>query len=129
MSKQKEILITHPFEEELLEKLSAASEETSINSHPAKNPEEIPDELWEKCEILYTMNTLPLPEQAPNLRWIQFHLAGIDRVVDAPILQNPEIAITTLSGVNSSQVAEYTLTMLLALSAISCLIARRWIPT
>ncbi len=64
---------------------------------------------------LYTSRALPTPEQAPRLRWIQFHWAGIDHAIDAPILQRPDLTITHLSGASASQMAEYAVMMLLAL--------------
>lgn len=67
-------------------------------------------------EVLYTFRTLPMPEQAPNLRWIQFHLAGIEEHLSAPILQAEAVQATTLSGANSPQVAEHALALILGAS-------------
>jgi phosphoglycerate dehydrogenase-like enzyme len=58
---------------------------------------------------------LPAPELVPNLRWIQFHWAGVDHIVNEPLLRKPELVATTLSGAAVSQVAEYIVMMLLAL--------------
>ena len=58
-----------------------------------------------------------------NLNWIQFHWAGIDHAIDAPILQKPELVATHLSGAAASQLAEYALMLLLALSLPS----RPWV--
>jgi phosphoglycerate dehydrogenase-like enzyme len=58
---------------------------------------------------------LPAPEQAPNLRWIQFHWAGVDHTINDPILRVPDLVATTLSGAAASQVAEYIVMMLLAM--------------
>ncbi|MBW8009936.1 MAG: D-2-hydroxyacid dehydrogenase [Chloroflexi bacterium] len=110
-----EILITTPLEDDLIAQLQAVSDDLAITVHPARQPEEIPAEIWEKTEILYTMKTLPEPDLAPNLRWIQFSMAGIDRLKSVAILQNQDIQITTLSGANTSQVAEHVLAMMLAL--------------
>jgi phosphoglycerate dehydrogenase-like enzyme len=51
---------------------------------------------------------------APNLRWIQFHYAGVDHAREAPILARPGLMATTMSGASASQVSEYVLMMLLA---------------
>jgi phosphoglycerate dehydrogenase-like enzyme len=51
----------------------------------------------------------------PNLKWIQFHYAGIDHAREAPILIKDGLSATTMSGASASQVAEYILMMLLAL--------------
>jgi phosphoglycerate dehydrogenase-like enzyme len=65
--------------------------------------------------VLYTSEILPTPKQAPNLKWIQFHYAGIDRHSNAPILQQPGVITTTLSGAHAPQMGEYVLMMVLAL--------------
>lgn len=115
MSHPIEILITLPFDSGLVNKLRGISSRLRITVHPARNPEEIPAELWSKVEVLYTNRALPDPNQAPNLSWIQFHLAGIDRLIGAPILRKPDLIITTLSGAAVPQMAEYLLMALLAL--------------
>jgi phosphoglycerate dehydrogenase-like enzyme len=115
MSEPVETLITIPFEEPLVAKLQSISPRLKITVSRARKAEEITPEIWTTVEVLYTSRALPAPDQAPNLRWIQFHWAGIDHAVNAPILQKPEMKITTLSGAASSQVAEYVLMMLVSL--------------
>jgi phosphoglycerate dehydrogenase-like enzyme len=115
MSEPVNVLITVPFPEKLISKLNGVSPRLHISVSKAKKPEEISDEEWGKVEVLYTSRILPSPQQAPNLRWIQFHFAGIDHAVDASILQKEDLVATTLSGGSASQMAEYVMTMLLAL--------------
>ena len=115
MSEAVNVLITLPFEGKLSEKLILVSPNLNIMVSQANKAEEISKELWESVDVLYTHRVLPQPEQAPNLKWIQFHWAGINHVVNAPILQRPGILVTTLSGAACTQVAEYILMMLLAL--------------
>ena len=110
-----EVLITVPFSEEHIAVLSEVSPNIQINNRVVSHPEEIPDEVWEQVEILYTRQVLPTPDQAPNLRWIQFHYAGVDHALAAPILQNPDLVATSLSGAAAPQVAEHALTLMLAL--------------
>jgi phosphoglycerate dehydrogenase-like enzyme len=74
----------------------------------------VPDELWKRCEVLYTDRIIPDDELAPNLKWVQFHYAGIDSTVGINFSERPGFTITTLSGAAASQMAEYILTMLLA---------------
>jgi len=66
--------------------------------------------------VLYTARVLPQPDQVPNLRWIQFHFAGVDHAREAPVLRKPGVIATTMSGASASQVSEYILMMLLAFS-------------
>ena len=110
-----EVLITLPFTESQVARLRSVSPRLKINLIRARKPEEVPAETWANVEVLYTNRVLPAPEQAPRLRWIQFHWAGMDHALDAPILLKPEVTATTLSGAAASQVAEYALMMLLSL--------------
>jgi phosphoglycerate dehydrogenase-like enzyme len=115
MSEQIEVLITVPFPDKLINSLIALSPRLKIHLVAAQKPAEISPDLWKRIEVLYTARILPAPDQAPRLRWIQFHMAGLDHVINAPIVSKPEVKVTTASGTMASQVAEYILTMLLGL--------------
>ena len=110
-----EVLITVPISEELLNQLRGISTRITITAIPASRPGDIPTETWARAEVLYTAHILPEPKQVPALKWIQFHYAGIDRFLEEPLLKKDGLLITTLSGAAASQVAEYILTMMLAL--------------
>jgi phosphoglycerate dehydrogenase-like enzyme len=110
------VLITIPIAEELLiglRQVSPRVEITSINTHRADG---IPPEAWLEAEVLYTDRVLPAPEQAPNLRWVQFHFTGIEYAIEAPVSRRPGMLLTHQSGATSPQVAEYILMMFMALS-------------
>jgi phosphoglycerate dehydrogenase-like enzyme len=110
-----DVLITLPLADPLVNQLREISPRLRITIHPARKAEDIPAEQWARCEVLYTNRILPAPGQAPKLRWIQFHFSGIDEHVDNPIVQDPEIIATTLSGATVPQIGEYAVMMLLAL--------------
>lgn len=110
-----EVLLTLQLADELIQRLRDVSPRLGINIYPALKPDEIPSEVWSRAEILYTNRVIPQAEQAPKLRWIQFHWAGVDHALDAPILFKPGLLATTLSGAAAPQMAEYVLMMLLAL--------------
>lgn len=110
-----EVLITLPLPEDLIAQLRAVSPRLKITALRARQVEDVSTDLWSRVEILYTDSVLPTPEQAPHLRWIQIHYAGIDHALQAEILQKPEVMVTTLSGVVASKMAEFILLMLLAL--------------
>ncbi len=110
-----EVLITNRFSDALMEQLRELSPRLRITHHHARRADEIPNDLWERCEVLYTDSVLPDPQSAPNLRWVQFHYAGIDFAIDSPLLQKPDLLVTTLSGANALQTSEYVIMMLLAL--------------
>ncbi len=108
------VLITLPFPAPLIDRLQAVSPRLKIHVHPATKASDLPAELLPDIEILYTHRALPDPESVPNLRWIQFHFAGIDHAEQHPLLSAP-VQVTTLSGAAMTQVAEYVLLCLLAL--------------
>ena len=110
-----EILVTIPFNENEVQMLREVSPRLRIHMYPAREPGEISKDILARAEILYTDRVLPQPEQMPALRWLQFHYAGVDFAVDLPLLKKPELMVTTLSGAAAPQMAEYALTMLLAL--------------
>jgi phosphoglycerate dehydrogenase-like enzyme len=109
-----EILITLPFPEDLIAQVRSVSPRLRITVQKAAKPEDVPGEVWGRTEVLYTDTVLPRPEQAPKLRWVQFHWAGVERMMEAPALQKPDLAVTTLSGAAAPQMAEYVVMMLLA---------------
>jgi phosphoglycerate dehydrogenase-like enzyme len=112
-----EVLITVPFAEGLLERLRSVSTRVKISLNPVKRAEDIPADTWRRIEVLYTGGVLPDPGkiETPNLRWVQFHSAGIDSLLDAPLFDRQDITFTNLSGAAAPQMAEYVLAMMLAL--------------
>ncbi len=115
MSEPVVLLITLPLPEQLVNELRSLSPDLEIHVRKANQPEEIPADLWVRADVLYTSRVLPTAEQAPRLRWIQFHWAGVDHAIEAPILRKPGLIATTLSGAAASQLAEYVVMMMLAL--------------
>ncbi|MGE5124243.1 MAG: D-2-hydroxyacid dehydrogenase, partial [Acidobacteriaceae bacterium] len=103
------------FPDELIKQISEVSPRLSVEKIVARKADEINDEVWKRIEVLYTNRVLPLPEQAPRLRWIQFHWAGLDHALDELITQKEGISITSMSGASASQMAEHAITMMLAL--------------
>ncbi len=110
-----EVLITVSFPEYFIEQLRDISPRLKITVQAARTASDISSEMWKRTEILYTANVLPEPDKAPNLKWVQFHYAGINALLGASIFSRDDIVFTTLSGAATPQVAEYALTMLLAL--------------
>ena len=110
-----EVLTTVPFPEPVMQGLRALSPRIKISLHPARKVEEIPAEVWQKAEVLYTDVLLPDPELVPALRWVQFHYAGIDFINGSKLLDLKHLKITSMSGASAVQEGEYILLMLLAL--------------
>jgi phosphoglycerate dehydrogenase-like enzyme len=111
-----DVLITMPFSTSLIQPLQDVSPLLRITVHPAKNINDVPDELWARCEVLYTDRIIPDSELAPKLKWVQHHHAGIETSLEFISADRPNLAVTTMSGANAPQVAEYVLTMLLTFS-------------
>ena len=109
------ILISVQFEEDLIRQINAVSPRLEVITHPVSKAEEIPQETWQDVEVLYTHKVLPELGIALDLKWIQFHRAGNELFLDAPILQKPNLVATSLSGASAPQVAEHVLEMILAL--------------
>lgn len=109
------VLITIDFPQELLERIRAVSPRLELHVHPTRSPEEVPDKVLADAEILYTARMLPDVEDVPELRWIQFHFAGIDHAADHPLLRDERVRVSTLSGAAAPQMAEFALMSILAL--------------
>jgi phosphoglycerate dehydrogenase-like enzyme len=110
-----EVLVTIPFSDVTLDIWRSISPRLQINNQVARRVEEIPVDVWKKVEVLYTDVVLPDPSMVPALHWLQFHFAGIDFLADAPLVQQAQVTVTTLSGAAAPQLAEYAVTMMLAL--------------
>jgi phosphoglycerate dehydrogenase-like enzyme len=111
-----EVLITIPFSEVLINRLSVISPKINVTAIAAQKASEISTDIWAKTEVLYTGHILPDPELVPSMRWIQFHFAGIDRFIDDPMVRKTGMLITTLSGAAAPQMAEHVLAMILTMS-------------
>ncbi len=113
MEKEIHVLVTIKLSKEQRARLDDIAEEIQLNIISAKAPEDIPDEIWEETEVLYTDGILPDPEKTPNLKWIQFQFAGIDPFFSHPLMQKRDLIATTMSGAITSQVAEYVMMTIL----------------
>src|SRR5690242_15311035 len=93
------VVITAPFEPAWLARLQSLWPDLRIEHLPARSGVLIPENLWQVMEILYTSfsTSLPLPEQAPRLRWVQLYSAGIDRIVSQPLFHT-SVVFTSASG-------------------------------
>ncbi len=109
------LLVTVPLPEEMLADIRDVSPRIRLTPFFTRKAEELPADIWKKTEVLYTDAVLPDPQLAPDLKFIQFHWTGLDLLAETPIFKDPGIHIAHSSGVAVSQIAEYTLMMMLAL--------------
>jgi len=110
-----EVLTTIPFPESIMQRLKAVNPRIKVTLFPAQIVEEVPLELWNKAEVLYTDILLPGENLVPKLRWVQFHYAGIDYVLDSPLSLKPGLTLTSMSGASAIQEGEFILMMLLSM--------------
>lgn len=104
------VVVAMDFSDEIIAKLRTISPQLHIERHFPN----VPESVWAETEILYTVRHFPEPAQAPRLRWIQTHFAGVDSIVKLPIVRTEDVEVTTGSGIHAVQMAEYTLAMMLA---------------
>jgi phosphoglycerate dehydrogenase-like enzyme len=105
------ILITADFAPYLLDKIRAVARDVQVEQVKLTKGE-WPAEASTNAEIYYATWGIPRPEQAPNLRWVQTHFAGVDHLVHHPIWHS-DILLTSASGVHTSNIAQYVLAQIL----------------
>ena len=108
------VLITVPFSDEILATIRDLSTRLDVLYHPAKKTEDVPDELWERAEVLYTIDVLPEKTMAPHLRWIQSHSAGVDHLMTHEMVTDAAIKLSSTSGIHATNIAEYAFMFMLA---------------
>ena len=106
------VLTQSPMPDALIDSLRAVSPRLVVEHRTAQTLEELGDAVWPGVEVLYTTMLMPSPEQAPDVRWVQGHFAGVEQFLDHPLFRRA--ALTTTSGIHAPAMAEYVLMMLLA---------------
>ena len=84
-----------------------------VRQHNAASADEVPPELWEQVEVLYTFTAIPDLTRVPRLRWVQLHSAGVNHMLDTPLWAS-DVTITTVSGIHAPTITEYVFMMMLA---------------
>ena len=111
-----EILSTIALSEDQLKNIQNLDERIKVDVYKYKEMNKISDDVWRKTEILLTYGpNLPDVEKVPNLRWIQSSWAGVEKLLDDPLLNQETVEVTSSSGANVSQMGEYVVMMLLML--------------
>ncbi len=107
------VLSVHHFSEEQLDKLRAVSPRLVVEQRTVHNDQELEEVLDDEVEVLFTFFASFDPALAPRLRWIQLNSAGVDHILDAPIMDS-DVIITTASGIHAPPIAEYVLAFMLS---------------
>jgi phosphoglycerate dehydrogenase-like enzyme len=111
-----QVLSTLGFTDDLLDQLRAVSPQLRIEQQTCHNNDEATAALTAHpdVEILYSFSLPPDTLQlAPRLRWLQLHSAGANHILDNPIIKS-DVAITTVSGIHATPIAEYVFASMLA---------------
>src|SRR3989442_4685056 len=71
--------------------------------------------ILRETEVLLTNPIVPddIVERAPALKWLQLTSAGVDRLLDAPVVQS-HVTVTTASGIHAVPISEYVIGAMLA---------------
>jgi phosphoglycerate dehydrogenase-like enzyme len=105
-----DVLVTMPFDEAQLERLRRVSSELRVTRQAPETAD------YSRTAILYTGMPPTDLARAPGLRWVQLHMAGVNTLREHPIYTESTLPLTTTSGVHAATIAEYALTVLLALA-------------
>jgi phosphoglycerate dehydrogenase-like enzyme len=104
------LLVTAAFGEAQLDRLRRISPRLTVTRSDADTAD------YSRAEILYGVVLPRDRSRAPNLKWIQVHMAGVNGLHQHPLYADTALALTTASGVHAATVAEYAMTALLALA-------------
>jgi phosphoglycerate dehydrogenase-like enzyme len=99
------------FSEELMDYLRLSAPQF----HFVQYSPDVPDSAWAEAQILYTARRFPRADQAPNLKWVQLHSAGIDHIVNEALFRDrSDVTFTSASGVHVRHMAQFSLMMIMA---------------
>ena len=104
------VLVTMRFDQGQLDRLRAVSPEVSVSQ---ADPEAAD---YAKTDVLYAGAPPRDLARAPALKWVQLHMAGVNTLADHPLYTDTALPLTTTSGVHAATIAEYAITVLLALA-------------
>jgi phosphoglycerate dehydrogenase-like enzyme len=104
------VLVTMRFTEAQLDRLRAVSPRLAVSRGDPETAD------YSRTDVLYAGTPPRDLGRAPKLKWVQLHLAGVNGLHDHPLYTQSAIPLTTTSGVHAATIAEYAITMLLALA-------------
>ncbi|HEU4368603.1 MAG TPA: D-2-hydroxyacid dehydrogenase [Methylomirabilota bacterium] len=104
------VLVTMPFPEPLLDRLRRVSPAVRVRR------EDAPTADYSRADVLYAGAPPRDLGRAPGLKWVQLHMAGVDALAEHPLYTQSAVPLTTTSGVHAATIAEYAITVMLALA-------------
>jgi phosphoglycerate dehydrogenase-like enzyme len=104
------VLVTMPFNAAQLDRMRAVSPDVRVVTAE-------PDAAdYSHTDVLYAGAPPRELARAPRLKWVQVHMAGINALFDHPLYTDSAVPLTTTSGVHAGTIAQYAITVLLALA-------------
>jgi phosphoglycerate dehydrogenase-like enzyme len=110
------VTITRAINPDSLALLRAAAPDAEFVCTESADFAKFPAGLLARTDVLYSNGRVPEPQDAPRLRWVQGHWAGVDHVIDAPLFAEGNVLLSTAAGVHAINMAEHALMMMLALA-------------
>lgn len=105
-----DVLVTMPFSEVQLDRLRAVSPEVRVTRAEPERAD------YGRAAVLYAGAPPRDLGLAPALRWVQLHMAGVNALAEHPLYTASALPLTTTSGVHAAAIAEYAVTVMLALA-------------
>jgi phosphoglycerate dehydrogenase-like enzyme len=104
------VLVTMPFSETQLDRLRRVGPGVAVTRADAAGAD------YSRTDVLYAGAPPRDFGRAPNLKWVQVHMAGVDALAEHPLYTQSTIPLVTASGVHAATIAEYAITTMLALA-------------
>lgn len=104
------VVVAADFSDKIMDELRDIDDRLHIEKHFP----DVAESVYAQAEVLYTIRNFPEPSQAPHLRWVQLHYAGMERALTRPIVQAEDVEVTSASGIHAVQISEWCIGMMLA---------------
>jgi phosphoglycerate dehydrogenase-like enzyme len=104
------VFVTMPFSEQQLDRMRRVSPSLTVTREDPQKAD------YARADVLYTGMPPRELARAARLKWVQLHMAGVNALYDHPLYTDSAITLTTTSGVHAATIAEYAVTVLLALA-------------
>lgn len=108
-----DVLVCVHLEQRYLDQIRQVSGDITVST--ASDEEEVRAHLAD-VEVLAadSSTVVAIAERAPKLRWLQWWLAGVDPLLDLPIMQN-NVPVTIVEGIEAP-IAQFVLAQMISLS-------------